>query len=37
MAPSFRRHCIHTGPPAERVLCVAGDLNRDGVPEVVIG
>lgn len=34
--PSYRRQTIWTGEPAERTLCVAGDLNRDGVPEIVI-
>ena len=28
---------IYCGSPAERVLCVAGDLDRDCVPEIVIG
>ncbi len=35
-APRFHRETIYTGPPAERVLCVVGDLNRDSVPEIVI-
>lgn len=34
--PSFRRYTIHTAGPAERVLCVVGDLNNDGIPEIVI-
>ena len=32
----FRRHTIYEGPPAERLSCVVGDLNNDGVPEFVI-
>jgi hypothetical protein len=32
----FRRHTIYEGPPAERMACVVGDLNNDGVPEFVI-
>lgn len=35
--PSFRRHTIYVGEPSERTLCVVGDLNNDGVPEIVIG
>lgn len=31
------RHTIYKGPPAERMSCVVGDLNNDGVPEFVIG
>ncbi len=34
---AFRRHTIYKGPPAERMSCVVGDLNNDGVPEFVIG
>ena len=34
--PIFHRHTIYEGPPAERPSCVVGDLNSDGVPEVVI-
>ena len=30
------RHTIYKGPPAERMSCVVGDLNNDGVPEFVI-
>jgi hypothetical protein len=32
----FRRHTIYEGPPAERMSCVVGDLNNDGVPEFAI-
>ncbi len=32
----YRRHTIYKGPPAERMSCVVGDLNNDGVPEFVI-
>lgn len=35
--PAFKRHTIYTGMPSERTTCVVGDLNRDGVPEIVIG
>ena len=35
-SPGFRRHTIYEGPPAERMSCVVGDLNNDGVPEFVI-
>jgi len=35
--PVFRRHTIYVGSPSERTTCVVGDLNADGVPEVVIG
>ncbi len=35
--PVFRRHAIYQGEPSERVLCVVGDINGDGVPEIVIG
>lgn len=34
--PVFHRHTIYKGPPAERMSCVVGDLNNDGVPEIVI-
>jgi hypothetical protein len=33
----FARTGIFRGEPAERVLCVVGDVNRDGNDEVVIG
>lgn len=33
MLPPFSRRRIHTGPPAERMLCVVGDLNGDGVSD----
>jgi hypothetical protein len=35
--PTFRRHTIYIGDPSERTLLVVGDLNNDGVPEIVIG
>ena len=34
--PVFRRHTIYEGPPADRLSCVVGDLDNDGVPEIVI-
>ncbi len=34
--PDFRRHTIYTGLPSERTLCVVGDLNNDGQPEIVL-
>jgi hypothetical protein len=37
MFPRFRRHVAYSGPPSERTLCVVGDVNSDGVPEIVIG
>ncbi len=33
----FSRHVIYSGRPSERTLCVVGDINGDGLPEVVIG
>lgn len=35
-APVFRRHTIYEGGPAERMDCVVGDLDGDGVQEFVI-
>ncbi|MGH2351152.1 MAG: FG-GAP repeat domain-containing protein, partial [Chloroflexota bacterium] len=35
--PAYRRHTIYTGQPSERTLCLVGDLNRDGIPEIVVG
>ena len=35
-APVFRRHTIYEGSPAERMDCVVGDLDGDGVQEFVI-
>jgi hypothetical protein len=34
--PHFQRTTIYHGIPAERVLLVVGDLNADGVPEIVV-
>ena len=34
--PVFRRHKIYEGSPAERMHCMVGDLDNDGVPEIVI-
>ena len=34
--PEFRRHTIYEGGPAERMDCVVGDLDGDGVQEFVI-
>lgn len=34
--PTFHRETIFTGTPSERTLCVVGDLNRDGSPEIVL-
>lgn len=34
--PHFQRHTIYQGSPAERPTCLVGDINADGVPEVVI-
>lgn len=34
--PAFRRHTIYEGPPAERMSCVVGDLNNDGIAEFVV-
>lgn len=33
---AFRRHTIYEGHPAERMSCVVGDLDNDGVPEFII-
>jgi hypothetical protein len=33
---TFRRHTIYEGHPAERMSCVVGDLDNDGVPEFII-
>lgn len=33
----FRRETIINLPPSDKVLCVPGDLNDDGIPEIVIG
>jgi hypothetical protein len=35
--PAFHRRTLITLPPSDKVLCVAGDLDRDGRPEIVIG
>lgn len=34
---SFESTVIHSGDPSERTLCVVGDLDADGSPEIVIG
>ena len=34
--PVFRRHTIYEGTPAERMSCIVGDLDNDGVPEFII-
>ena len=34
--PVFRRHTIYEGPPAERMSCIVGDLDGDGVSEFII-
>ena len=34
--PVLRRHTIYEGAPAERMSCVVGDLDQDGVPEFII-
>ena len=34
--PVLRRHTIYAGAPAERMSCVVGDLDQDGVPEFII-
>jgi len=34
---AFRRLTIYVGEPSERTTCVVGDLDGDGVPEIVIG
>ena len=34
--PVFRRHTIYEGPPAERMSCIVGDLDSDGVPQFII-
>ena len=36
-AMEFSRQVIYSGQPSERTLCVVGDVNGDGMPEVVIG
>ncbi len=32
----WRRHTIYSGPPAERTICVVGDVSGNGVPDIVI-
>jgi hypothetical protein len=34
--PKFSRHTIYVGQPSERTSCIVGDINNDGVPEVII-
>ncbi len=33
---NWQRQTIWTGEPSERTLCVVGDLNHDGIPEIVL-
>lgn len=35
--PRFERRRIFSAEPSERVLCTVGDINGEGVPEIVIG
>ena len=34
--PAFRRHTIYQGPPAERMSCIVGDPDNDGVSEFIV-
>ena len=34
--PAFRRHTIYQGGPAERMYCLVGDLDGDGVQEFIV-
>jgi hypothetical protein len=34
--PVFNRQTIYVGQPSERTSCVVGDINNDGVPEIII-
>ncbi len=34
--PVFRRHTIYKGHPTERMSCIVGDLNNDGIDEFII-
>ena len=34
--PRWRRHSIYSGPPAERTICVVGDVSGNSVPDIVI-
>jgi len=34
--PNFRRHTVYVGSPSERTSCIVGDINNDGVPEIII-
>ena len=34
--PVFRRHTVHQGGPAERMSCIVGDLDGDGVQEFIV-
>jgi hypothetical protein len=35
--PEFTHQVIYSGGSSERTLCVAGDLNGDGRPEIMVG
>ena len=34
--PAFRRHTVYQGSPAERMSCLVGDLDGDGVQEFIV-
>ncbi|HGJ66591.1 TPA: VCBS repeat-containing protein [bacterium] len=34
--PVFHRQTIYVGQPSERTSCVVGDINNDGIPEIII-
>ena len=34
--PVFRRHTVYQGGPAERMSCIVGDLDDDGVQEFIV-
>ena len=35
--PTYRPYPVYSGAPAERVLCLVGDIDQDGAQEIVIG
>ena len=37
LLPAYRRETIYWGEPGERTLLLVGDVDRDGVPELVVG